>query len=65
MITHRWTVTAIDYAPTETEEADSDLNERRAAALRHWERMFRNLFVDDEHAEFIAGILAKAREEIV
>lgn len=25
MITHRWTVTAIDYAPTEIEEADSDL----------------------------------------
>ena len=64
MITHRWTVTAIDYAPTEVEEADSDLNERRAAALRHWERCFLDGTVDDQHAEFIAGILAKAREEI-
>ena len=98
MITHRWTVTAIDYAPdykcevclkphsnefsltcetcdakresedltikTEIEEADSDLKERRAAALRHWERCFLDGTVDDQHAEFIAGILAKAREEI-
>jgi|SaaInl5LU_22_DNA_1037371.scaffolds.fasta_scaffold31728_2 hypothetical protein len=37
-----------------------NLMESRAAALRHWERMFRNLFVDDEHSEFIAGILAAA-----
>jgi hypothetical protein len=64
MITHRWTVTAIDYAPTEIEEADSDLKERRAAALRHWERCFLDGTVDDQHAEFIAGILAKAREEL-
>ncbi len=64
MITHRWTVTAIDYAPTEIEEADSDLKERRAAALRHWERMFRNLFVDDEHADFIADTLTRAREKL-
>jgi hypothetical protein len=49
MITHRWTVTAIDYAPTEIEEADSDLKERRAAALRHWERCFLDGTVDADY----------------
>jgi hypothetical protein len=34
--------------------------ERRAAALRHWERCFLDGTVDDEHGEFIAGILAAA-----
>jgi hypothetical protein len=30
MITHRWTVTAIDYAPTEIEEADSDFKRKES-----------------------------------
>jgi hypothetical protein len=34
--------------------------ESRAAALRHWERCFLDGTVDDEHGEFIAGILAAA-----
>ena len=37
------------------------INEERRAALQHWENCFRDGTVDDEHAEFIAGILAKAR----
>jgi hypothetical protein len=53
---------------TEIEEGDASaemqIAERRAAALRHWERCFLDGTVDDQHAEFIAGILAKAREEI-
>jgi hypothetical protein len=36
------------------------LMESRAAALRHWERCFLDGTVDDEHGEFIAGILAAA-----
>lgn len=40
------------------------LAESRLAALRHWERCFLDGTVDDQHAEFIAGILAKAREEL-
>ena len=64
MIRHKWTVTAIDYAPTEIEELDFDLKEKRVAALRHWERCFLDGTVEDQHAVFIAGILAKAREEI-
>ena len=39
------------------------INEERRAALQHWENCFRNGTVDDEHAEFIAGILAKAKED--
>lgn len=38
------------------------INEERRAALQHWEKCFRDGTVDDEHAEFIAGVLAKARE---
>lgn len=37
-----------------------DLEKRRAAALRHWERCFLDGTVDDQHGEFIAGILAGA-----
>ena len=44
MITHRWTVTAIDYAPTEIEEADSDLKKKESrctptlgAMLSRWD----------------------------
>lgn len=34
------------------------------AALAHWEKMFREGGVDDEHGEFIAGVLAQAREKL-
>ena len=44
--------------------AEMQIAESRAAALRHWERCFLDGTFDDQNAEFIAGILAKAREEI-
>ena len=37
-----------------------NLEKSRAAALRHWERCFLDGIVDDQHGEFIAGILAAA-----
>jgi len=40
----------------------TNLTQSQIAALLHWEKMFRNLFVDDEHADFIADILAEARK---
>jgi hypothetical protein len=49
--------------PQKLKRLTLDVKERRAAALRHWERCFLDGTVDDQHAEFIAGILAKAREE--
>ena len=36
----------------------------KSASLKHWEQCFLSGTVDDEHAEFIAGVLAKAREDI-
>jgi hypothetical protein len=38
--------------------------ESKSASLKHWEQCFLSGTVDDEHAEFIAGVLAKAREDI-
>jgi hypothetical protein len=39
-------------------------NEDRRTALQHWEKCFRDGTVEDEHAEFIAEVLAKAKEEL-
>ena len=47
-----------EYLPEEEE-----VGERRAA-LQHWENCFRNGTVDDDHAEFIAEVLTKAKEEL-
>jgi len=60
MSTYKWTVTAIDYAPEQEEQENQGL----VAALLHWEKMFRNGGVDDEHGEFIAGVLAQARKKL-
>ena len=57
------------FLPENEEEDDAEqaryvLAESRFNALVHWERCFRDGTVDDEHAEFIAGVLAKARKEV-
>jgi len=44
-------------------EGEELVGEDQRAALQHWEKCFRDGTVDDEHAEFIAGVLAKARKE--
>ena len=59
----------VDCYPENIREGDEDMErwcvaESRFAALLHWERMFRNLFVDDEHADFIADTLTRAREKL-
>ena len=61
--------TDVDCYPENIREGDEDITsyflaESRFAALLHWERMFRNLFVDDEHADFIADTLSRAREKL-
>jgi len=45
------------------EEKLKNYKESRLASLQHWEKCFRDGTVDDEHSEFIAGVLAKARED--
>ena len=57
------------YLPEDEEEDDAEqarytLAEGRFNALVHWEKCFLDGTVDDEHAEFIAGVLAKARKEV-
>jgi hypothetical protein len=48
----------------EQEQARCVLAEGRFNALVHWEKCFLDGTLDDEHAEFIAGVLAKAREKL-
>jgi hypothetical protein len=57
------------YLPEDEEEDDAEqarytLAEGRFNALVHWEKCFLDGTLDDEHAEFIAGVLAKARKEV-
>jgi hypothetical protein len=56
---------AIDLiAEDDAEQARYTLAEGRFNALVHWEKCFLDGTLEDEHAEFIAGVLAKARKEV-
>ena len=48
----------------EQEQARYVLAEKQFTALAHWEKCFLDGTLDDEQAEFIAGVLAKAKEEV-
>lgn len=39
-------------------------DEARLDALRHWQEMFLNGTLHDEHAEFVAGVLAEKVEQL-
>jgi hypothetical protein len=62
----------IEFLPADEEDEDEEdeeqaryaLAEGRFNALVHWEKCFLDGTVDDEHAEFIAGVLAKTRKEV-
>ena len=53
-----------DEEDEEDEQARYTLAEGRFNALVHWEKCFLDGTLEDEHAEFIAGVLAKARKEV-
>jgi hypothetical protein len=48
----------------DAEQARYTLAEGRFNALVHWEKCFLDGTLEDEHAEFIAGVLSKARKEV-
>jgi hypothetical protein len=60
----------IEFLPADEEDEEDEeqarytLAEGRFNALVHWEKCFLDGTLDDEHAEFIAGVLAKARKEV-
>ena len=60
----------IEFLPADEEDEEDDEQARytlakgRFNALVHWERCFLDGTLEDEHAEFIAGVLAKARKEV-
>jgi hypothetical protein len=62
----------IEFLPADEEDEDEEdeeqarytLAEGMFNALVHWEKCFLDGTLEDEHAEFIAGVLAKARKEV-
>ena len=54
------------YIPEDEEQEQASYvdNAKRFKALVHWEKCFLDGTLEDEHAEFIAGVLAKAREKL-
>jgi hypothetical protein len=53
-----------DEEDEEDEQARYTLAKGRFNALVHWEKCFLDGTLDDEQAEFIAGVLSKARKEV-
>ena len=58
-----------EYLPEDEEGDDAEqarytLAKGRFNALLHWENCFLDGTLDDEQAEFIAGVLSKARKEV-